>query len=88
MHALPAAPAGPKHRQIIVGTALASAAALSLFMGMIVTWLRMRDQTRAAGSAWVPEDTAVPMVAAHVMLLVTGEDTADAVRIRTSRASA
>jgi cytochrome c oxidase subunit 3 len=69
MHALPAAPAGPKHRQIIVGTALASAAALSLFMGMIVTWLRMRDQTRAAGSAWVPEDTAVPMVAANVMLL-------------------
>jgi cytochrome c oxidase subunit 3 len=38
-------------------------------MGMIVTWLRMRDQTRAAGSAWVPEDTAVPMVAANVMLL-------------------
>lgn len=69
MHALPAAPAGPKHRQILVGTALAGAAVLSLFMGMLVTWLRMRDQARAAGTAWLPEDTTIPEVASNVMLL-------------------
>ena len=69
MQALPSAPAGAKRRQILVGTALASAAAASLFMGMIGLWLRMRDSARAAGLPWLPEDTVVPDVAANVMLL-------------------
>ena len=69
MQALPSAPAGAKRRQIFVGTALASAAAASLFMGMIGLWLRMRDSARAAGLPWLPEDTVVPDVAANVMLL-------------------
>ena len=69
MIALPSAPAGAQRRQIFVGTAIASAAAVSLFMGMITMWLRMRDQARAAGTSWMPEDVSVPMVAANVMLV-------------------
>ena len=69
MIALPSAPAGAPRRQIFVGTALAAAAAFSLFMGMITMWLRMRDQARAAGTAWLPADVSVPMVAANVMLI-------------------
>jgi len=69
MIALPSAPAGAQRRQIFVGTALACAAAVSLFMGMITLWLRMRDQARIAGTGWLPEDTSIPMVAANVMLI-------------------
>ena len=69
MIARPSAPASAQRSQVFVGTALAGAAAVSLFMGMITLWLRLRDQARAAGTAWLPEDTSVPMVAANVMLI-------------------
>lgn len=69
MHALPAAPAGAKRRQIFVGTAVASAATASLVLGMCALWLRMRDQARAAGTGWLPEGANIPEVAANVMLI-------------------
>ena len=69
MHALPAAPAGAKRRQILVGTAVASAAAATLVLSMCALWLRMRDQARAAGTAWLPEGASIPGVAANVMLI-------------------
>ena len=69
MHALPAAPAGAKRRQLLVGTAVASAAAASLVLGMCALWLRMRDQARAAGTGWMPEGVNIPGVAANVILI-------------------
>ena len=69
MIALPSAPAGARRRQLFVGAALAFAAAASMFMGMLALWLRMRDQARAAGTAWLPDGVKVPEVAANIMLL-------------------
>jgi len=69
MIALPSAPAAAPRRQIFVGTALACAAAASLFGGMIALWLRLRDATIATDGRWVPEGVSVPMVAANVMLI-------------------
>lgn len=69
MIALPSSPAAAPRRQIFVGTALACAAAVSMFGGMLALWLRMRDAGIKADGRWVPEDVAVPMVAANIMLL-------------------
>ena len=68
MIALPSAPAGARRRQLFVGTALACAAAASMFMGMLALWLRMRDQARAAGTAWLPDGVKVPEVALIVVM--------------------
>lgn len=69
MIALPSAPAPAPRRQLLVGTALAAAAALSLFGGMIALYLRFRDQAIAAEGTWLPKGVVIQMVPANIMLL-------------------
>jgi len=53
-----------------VGTALISAAALSMVGGMLAVYLRMRNEARAKiNGLWVPKGIKIPMVPANVMLL-------------------
>ncbi len=69
MIALSSSPAAAPRRQIFVGTALACAAAASLFGGMLALFLRMRDAGIKANGLWVPKGVVVPMVPANIMLL-------------------
>ncbi len=70
MHALPPAPAPAPRRQVIVGTAIASAASVALVGGMLALWVRFREQAiNGPTHRWLPEDVAIPEVAANVMLL-------------------
>lgn len=69
MIALPSSPATAPRRQIFVGTAIACAAAASLFGGMLALWLRFRDAGIKADGRWVPDGVAVPMVPANIMLI-------------------
>ena len=69
MIALPAGPTPAPRRQLVVGTTLASAAAISLVSGMLALFLRFRDQAHDAGELWVPKDVQVPTVPSNVMLI-------------------
>lgn len=69
MIALPSAPAPAPRRQLFVGTAIASAAGLSLFGGMLALFVRMRDEAIATEGRWVPEDVTIQMVPANIMLI-------------------
>lgn len=69
MHALPPAPALPPRRQVLVGTAVASLAALTLVGGMLGVFIRIRQQTLDADQPWVPANVTVPQVSSNVMLI-------------------
>ena len=69
MIALPSAPAPAPRRQLIVGTAVASAALLSLFGGMLALYLRFRDQALATEGRWIPKGVTIQMVPANIMLI-------------------
>lgn len=70
MLALPPAPAPEPRRQLLVGTALASAAAVALIGGMLALFLRFREAgLNGPDGAWVPKGTNVPLVPANVMLI-------------------
>jgi cytochrome c oxidase subunit 3 len=63
MLALPPAPAPAPRRQMIVGTALFSAAASMLIGGMTALWFHFRTEP----GLWKPERLVVPEVATNVM---------------------
>jgi len=69
MHALPAAPAAPPRRQVLVGTTLAGAASLMLIAGMLGVWYVQRSRVRATDEPWLPEGVVIPEVPVNVMLL-------------------
>jgi heme/copper-type cytochrome/quinol oxidase subunit 3 len=69
MHALPAAPAPPPRRQILVGTALASVGAVMLVGGMLAVWVLQRERALDAGTTWVPDGVIIPEVPSNVMLI-------------------
>ncbi len=69
MQALPAAPAPPARRQVLVGTALASMATIMLVGGMLAVWILQRERAIDASGTWLPEGTLVPEVPANVMLI-------------------
>lgn len=75
MHALPAAPAPPPRRQLIVGTALAGAATLMLIGGMLAVWYQQRARVRdiilddGSRMAWLPDGVKIPEVASNTMLI-------------------
>src|SRR4029079_19483870 len=54
MIALHAGPAPAPRRQLFVGTALAGAAIITLFGGMLATWMRMRTNALDATGEWLP----------------------------------
>ena len=66
--ALPAAPAGPPRRQVLVGTALVGAASLMLIAAMLAIWYQQRARAHDAGEPWLPEGVTVPEVPVNVML--------------------
>jgi heme/copper-type cytochrome/quinol oxidase subunit 3 len=66
--ALPAAPAPPPRRQLLVGTALACVAGTMLVGGMIAIWVLLRERTVDAGERF-PDRYEIPEVASNVMLL-------------------
>jgi heme/copper-type cytochrome/quinol oxidase subunit 3 len=75
--ALPAAPTQAPRRQILVATAIASASAFMLIIGMIAMWLKFRAgaPTRSSSDGlkiikdWMPKGITIPEVAANVMLI-------------------
>lgn len=70
MLALPSAAAPSPRRQVLVGTAVASAAAVALVGGMLALYLRFRnDAIGAIEGVWVPREAKISMVAANVMLI-------------------
>jgi len=69
MHALPAAPAPPPRRQVLVGTTLACLAGSMLVGGMVALWVLMRDRAIEAGEAWVPSGVVIPEVPSNIMLV-------------------
>lgn len=69
MYALPAAPPPPPRRQVLVGTALAGAAATMLVGGMLAVWILQRERAIDAGSTWLPDGIVVPEVPTNVMLM-------------------
>lgn len=70
MQALPPAPAPAPRRQLLVGTALASAASIALVGGMLALWVRFREQAiNGPTHRWLPEGVTIPEVAANVMLI-------------------
>jgi len=70
MLALPPAPAPEPRRQLLVGTALACAAATALIGGMLALFLRFREAAmNSAEGMWLPKGTNVPLVPANVMLI-------------------
>lgn len=75
MHALPAAPAPPPRRQLIVGTALAGVATWMLIGGMLAVWYQQRARARnvvledGSSAPWLPDGVTIPEVAANTMLI-------------------
>ena len=69
MIALHAGPAPAPRRQLFVGTALAGAAIITLFGGMLATWMRLRTNALDATGAWVPRKIIIPEVPTNVILL-------------------
>jgi cytochrome c oxidase subunit 3 len=68
MQALPAAPAPPPRRQVLVGTAFAAGATLMLIGGMLAVWYQQRARAEDAGEAWLPEGITIPEVPTNVIL--------------------
>lgn len=68
MHALPAAPAPPPRRQMLVGTALVGSGTLMLIGGMLAVWYQQRSRAHDAGDPWLPEGITIPEVPTNVML--------------------
>lgn len=69
MQTLPAAPAPPPRRQVVVGTGVACLAGTMLIGSMIATWVLMRDRALDQGEPWVPSGVVIPEVASNIMLI-------------------
>lgn len=59
--ALPPAPEAARPRVLLVGTALASAAAFMGIVGLVGVYLAARADAVAAGKVWLPEGASVPL---------------------------
>lgn len=71
MHALPPAPAAPPRRQVLVGTAVASLAAVMLMGGMLGVFILQRERM-PDGDLWVPQGVEISLIPANVMLISFG----------------
>ena len=69
MQALPAAPAPPPRRQVLVGTALAGVATIMLIGGMLAVWILQRERAIDAEGTWLPQGVTIPEVPTNVMLI-------------------
>jgi cytochrome c oxidase subunit 3 len=69
MIALHAGPEPAPRRQLFVGTAVVGAGIITLFGGMLATWMRMRDDAMDATGVWLPKKVVMPEVASNVVLI-------------------
>ena len=70
MHALPPAPAPAPRRQVLVGTALASAASAALMGGMLALWMFFREAAvNGPDGRWLPDGVVIPEVPSNIMLI-------------------
>jgi cytochrome c oxidase subunit 3 len=67
---LPPAPAPPRPRMVLVGTAFACAAATMLFLGMLGVWVNLRDAAGGSTATWLPKGVSISMVAPNMMLII------------------
>lgn len=58
---LPPAPAPARPRVLLVGTALASAAAFMTVIGLVGIYLAARADVVSAGGAWLPDGSNIPL---------------------------
>jgi heme/copper-type cytochrome/quinol oxidase subunit 3 len=70
MLAMPTASQPEPKRQVLVGTALVSAASVMLMGSMLALWMRFRDHSVDNIGPWKPDSVTVPEVATNVMLIV------------------
>jgi cytochrome c oxidase subunit 3 len=69
MIALHAGPEPAPRRQLFVGTALAGAGIITLFGGMLATWMRFRENALDAAGVWKPAKVIIPEVPSNVVLI-------------------
>jgi heme/copper-type cytochrome/quinol oxidase subunit 3 len=69
--ALPAAPAPPARRQVLVVTALGCMAGTMLIGGMLAIWMTLRGRVVDVGDRF-PESYTIAEVASNVMLMTIG----------------
>lgn len=65
-------PAPTRPRVLLVATALASAATLMGFAGLLALYLGQRSETIAGGESWLPEGTNLPLTTANLSLVGFG----------------
>ena len=69
MLALTPAPAPPRRRQLLVGTAFVAAAAAMVIAGQLAVWMQVRDNEGGSTQKWLPKKAAINEVAANTMLI-------------------
>jgi len=68
-HVLPPAPAVPRPRVLVVGTAFAAAASFMVFVGLIGIYLAARADVIASGTAWLPKGVSIPLQQPNTMFI-------------------
>lgn len=69
MLALPAAPAPPRPRLLMVATSLAVAAGAMLFGGFLAVYMALREAAGGTTADWVPSSITFPMITVNVVAI-------------------
>jgi cytochrome c oxidase subunit III len=64
--ALAPPPSPQRPRTLVIGTALATAATLMAFVGLLAVYVSLRQEAEANGSAWLPEGAVIPLTAPNM----------------------
>lgn len=59
-------PAPRRPRMLFVGTAFSAAAVVMAFMGLLGIYVKVRAETIAGGTTWLPEGVTIPLTAPNV----------------------
>jgi len=59
-------PAPHRPRLLFVGTAFSAAAVVMAFMGLLGIYIKVRAETIAGGTTWLPEGVTIPLTAPNV----------------------
>ena len=59
-------PAPRRPRMLFIGTAFSAAAVVMAFVGLIGIYIKVRAETLAGGTAWLPEGVTIPLTAPNV----------------------
>ena len=69
MLALAPAPAPPRRRQMLVGTAFAAAAGAMVIASQLGVYMQLRDNAGGSTKKWLPKGAVINEVAANTMLI-------------------